>query len=170
MADESILTTTKKLLGLTEDYEEFDTDVIMHINSAFATLNQLGVGPANSLFITDKTTPWTDFIQDQANINSVKTYIFYKVKLAFDPPTTSFAIESIKAQTLELEWRLNVVMENQKMPPVDTGSGGSGGGTPIGSQDTDGVWNLTGAIDFPEEAKVGDVGVDYVTGDVWRKD
>jgi hypothetical protein len=112
MAAESILTSTKKLLGLADDYTEFDVDIIMHINSAFATLNQLAVGPTNSLFIEDKTTNWETFIEGQANINSVKSYVYFKVRLAFDPPATSFAITSMENMAKELEFRLNVVMEN----------------------------------------------------------
>lgn len=117
MADESILTSTKKLLGLTEDYTEFDTDIIMHINSVFATLNQLAVGPTNSLYITDKTATWEDFILGQPNINSVKSYVYFKVRLAFDPPATSFAITSMENLAKELEFRLSVVMENILRPP-----------------------------------------------------
>lgn len=117
MADESILTSTKKLLGLTEDYTEFDTDIIMHINSVFATLNQLAVGPTDSFFIEDKTANWVDFIAGQPNINSVKSYVYFKVRLAFDPPATSFAITSMENLAKELEFRLNVVMENILRPP-----------------------------------------------------
>ena len=122
MANESILTSIKKLLGLSEDYTEFDVDVAMHINSAFATLNQLGVGPINSLYIEDKTTNWDEFIQGQLNINSVKTYVYFKVRLIFDPPATSFAITSMENMAKELEFRLNVVMENVKYPSVSVQS------------------------------------------------
>jgi hypothetical protein len=120
MAAESILTSIKKLLGLADDYIEFDVDIIMHINSAFATLNQLAVGPTNSLFIEDKTTNWENFIEGQPNINSVKSYVYFKVRLAFDPPATSFAITSMENMAKELEFRLNVVMENILRPSVDT--------------------------------------------------
>jgi len=120
MAAESILTSIKKLLGLADDYIEFDVDIVMHINSAFATLNQLAVGPTNSLFIEDKTTNWENFIEGQPNINSVKSYVYFKVRLAFDPPATSFAITSMENMAKELEFRLNVVMENILRPSVDT--------------------------------------------------
>ena len=120
MAAESILTSTKKLLGLTEDYTEFDVDIIMHINSTFATLHQLAVGPTNSLFIEDKSDTWEDFLIGQLNINSVKSYVYFKVRLAFDPPATSFAITSMENMAKELEFRLNVVMENILRPPVIT--------------------------------------------------
>lgn len=120
MAAESILTSTKKLLGLAEDYIEFDVDITMHINSTFATLNQLAVGPTNSLFIVDKVATWDDFLVGQLNINSVKSYVYFKVRLAFDPPATSFAITSMENMAKELEFRLNVVMENILRPSVET--------------------------------------------------
>ena len=111
MADDSILNTTKKLLGIEPDYTAFDLDIITHINSVFTTLQQLGVGPEDSFFISDATPTWSDFIGDEKNINSVKTYVGLRVRLLFDPPTTSFAIESFQNQLKELEWRLNVQVE-----------------------------------------------------------
>ena len=83
---ESILTSIKKLLGITEEYDQFDPDIIMHINSVFMILTQLGVGPAEGFSIEDDTAVWTDFIQDVKKLESVKTYVYLKVKLAFDPP------------------------------------------------------------------------------------
>ena len=165
MAIESILTSTKKLLGLTEDYTEFDVDIVMHINSAFATLNQLAVGPVNSLFIEDKTANWNDFILGQPNINSVKSYVYFKVRLAFDPPATSFAITSMENMTKELEFRLNVVMENILRPPTSLNSGDV---TVVVGDQQPGTWDLTGGKAFPLAAKLGDIGIDYVTGQVWR--
>lgn len=107
----SILITIKKLLGIEENYTEFDTDIIIHINSCFTTLNQLGVGPKEGFFISDKTSRWTDFIQDIIKFESVKTYIYIKVRLIFDPPTNSFVLDSLTRQASELEWRLNVQSE-----------------------------------------------------------
>lgn len=104
----SILTSIKKLLGVPEEYDVFDTDIIIHINSAFSTLNQLGVGPPDGFYIEDATEQWGMFLGDDKQINSVKTYIYLKVRLLFDPPTTSFAIDAMKKQAEELEWRLNV--------------------------------------------------------------
>lgn len=156
MADESILTSIKKSLGLTEDYEEFDSDIIMLINTSFATLNQLAVGPDTSLFITDKSANWSDFIENQTDINSVKTYVYLKTKLVFDPPATSFLITAFENMAKEFEWRLNVVIENQK-PLIPT---------PDGSKEA--PWDLTGGLEFPPQAKDGDFGIDYVSGDVWR--
>ena len=103
---ESILTSIKKLLGLTEDYEAFDTDIIIHINSVFMILNQLGVGPNDGFRISDKSTVWLDFTSDDKMIEAVKTYIYLKVKLIFDPPSSSTVLESYNKQISELEWRL----------------------------------------------------------------
>ena len=107
----SILDTTKKVLGISLDYEQFDLDIIMHINSTFSTLHQLGVGPTAPFSITDNSNVWSEFIGENKAIESVKTYIWAKVKLAFDPPTTSFAIEALDKITKEYEWRLNVQSE-----------------------------------------------------------
>lgn len=109
---ESILTSIKKLLGITEEYDQFDPDIIMHINSVFMILTQLGVGPAEGFSIEDDTAVWTDFIQDVKKLESVKTYIYLKVKLAFDPPLSSAVIESMNRLINELEWRLNVTAES----------------------------------------------------------
>lgn len=102
----SILNTTKKLLGIEAEYTAFDMDVLMHINSTFATLHQLGVGPIVPFEIEDEEAVWADFILDTPNINSVKTYMYMKVRLAFDPPSTSYGITAMEAQTKEYEWRL----------------------------------------------------------------
>lgn len=109
---ESILTSIKKLLGITEEYDQFDPDIIMHINSVFMILTQLGVGPAEGFSIEDDTAVWADFIQDVKKLESVKTYIYLKVKLAFDPPLSSAVIESMNRLINELEWRLNVAAES----------------------------------------------------------
>ena len=112
---DSILTSIKKLLGITEEYENFDQDIIMHINSAFMILNQLGVGPKSGLSINDKSSTWDEFIPESSNLEAVKTYVHLKVKLMFDPPLSSTVIEAIKSQINELEWRLNVSVD----PPID---------------------------------------------------
>ena len=110
--NDSILTSIKKLLGITEEYEHFDQDIIMHINSVFMILNQLGVGPSNGFSITDKTAVWSDFISEGTNLESVKSYIYLKVRLLFDPPTTSAVMESMNRMISELEFRLNVSAES----------------------------------------------------------
>lgn len=108
---ESILTSIKKLLGIAEDYNQFDPDLIMHINSVFSILNQLGVGPSEGFSISDSYAVWDDFIPDNPKQNLVKSYIYLKVRLLFDPPLTSAVIESINKQINECEWRLNVIAE-----------------------------------------------------------
>ena len=110
---ESILTSIKKMLGITEDYEHFDADLIMHINSVLMILTQLGVGPAEGFMIEDDTSTWVDFIPEAnaAQLHAVKSYIFMKVKLIFDPPLSSAVIESYNRQIAEFEWRLNVAVD-----------------------------------------------------------
>ena len=110
--NDSILTSIKKLLGITEEYEHFDQDIIIHINSVFMILNQLGVGPSNGFSITDKTAVWSDFLSDETGIESVKSYIYLKVRLLFDPPTSSAVMESMNRMICELEFRLNVSAES----------------------------------------------------------
>lgn len=108
---ESILTSIKKLLGIAEEYEHFDADIIMHINSVFMILNQLGVGPPEGFSIRDEDATWTDFIADNKQIESVKSYTYMKVKLLFDPPLSSAVIESYNRLISEFEWRLNVAVD-----------------------------------------------------------
>lgn len=109
---ESILTSIKKMLGITEEYTAFDSDIVMHINSVFLTLYQLGVGPADGFSISSKEEVWTDFIDSSNLLNAVKSYIYLKVRLLFDPPTSSSAVDSIKNMISEFEWRINVEAEN----------------------------------------------------------
>lgn len=109
---ESILTSIKKLLGITEEYEHFDADLIMHINSVFTILTQLGVGPSEGFRIEDSEATWSDFTDDNVKWDSVKTYMHLKVKLLFDPPLSSVVMESMNRMISELEWRLNVSAEN----------------------------------------------------------
>lgn len=109
--EDSILLSIKKLLGIGDDYEYFDKDIIMHINSVLMILNQLGIGPSAGFFITDESTVWDDFITDVSNLEAIKSYVYMKVRLMFDPPSSSFVINSIENQIKELEWRLNVMVE-----------------------------------------------------------
>lgn len=108
---DSILTSIKKLLGIDDEYIQFDEDIIMHINTVFLNLTQLGIGPAEGFFIEDDTAVWEDFIEDNTQLNAVKTYVYLKVKLLFDPPLSSSVIESMNRMISELEWRLNVAVE-----------------------------------------------------------
>jgi hypothetical protein len=108
---DSILNGTKKILGLNSDYLAFDFDIITHINAAFSTLNQLGVGPEDGFFIEDSTANWEDFLVPANQLNLVKTYVYLKVRFLFDPPTTSFLLEAMNNQIKEYEWRLNLFRE-----------------------------------------------------------
>lgn len=108
---ESILTLVKKALGIEEDYEHFDTDIIMFINTSFMNLNQLGVGPRECFSINDKTSTWTDFLADRTDLNGVKSFVYLYVRLAFDPPQNSFLVDALKTQLQELSWRLNAQAE-----------------------------------------------------------
>lgn len=110
---DSILNSIKKLLGITEEYDHFNQDIIIHINSVFMVLNQIGVGPDKCFRINDKTTTWDEFTSDIDNIEAVKTYMYLKVRLLFDPPSSSIIAEAINKQIGELEWRLNVMVENK---------------------------------------------------------
>lgn len=110
---ESILTSIKKMLGITEEYEHFDADLIMHINSVFMILNQLGVGPDEGFSIKSKEEVWNDFIQEDSQLELIKSYMYLKVRLLFDPPLNSAVIEVINRQISEFEWRLNVAVDSE---------------------------------------------------------
>ena len=123
---DSILTSIKKLLGITEEYEHFDADLIMHINSVFMVLNQLGVGPENGFSISDDSSIWADFIPENAPIEAVKTFTYLKVKLLFDPPLNSSVIESMNRQINEYEWRINIAAESGSFTTTTPSGGNSG--------------------------------------------
>jgi len=110
-AAESILTSVKKLLGIEESYTHFDPDLIMHINSVFSILTQMGVGPSDGFAITGAAETWPDFAGDMKTFALVKSYMHLKVKLLFDPPLSSAAVESINRQIAEFEWRLYVAAD-----------------------------------------------------------
>lgn len=107
---ESILDTIKKMLGIESDYTHFDIDIITNINTIFLNLQQIGVGPKSGFSITDNTTTWYDYISGE-NLEAVKTYIYLKVRLLFDPPTNAFLVDAMERQIREIEWRLNVQVE-----------------------------------------------------------
>jgi hypothetical protein len=109
---ESILTSIKKMLGIEEAETHFDPDIIVHINTTFMTLNQLGVGPSTTFHIVDKSKTWADFLGDVTTAEAVKTYMYLQVKLLFDPPPTSYAIDAIERQLVKWEWRLNTQVES----------------------------------------------------------
>ncbi len=124
--EQSILTSTKKILGIAEDYTVFDLDIITHINTAFSTLTQLGVGPSPGFMIEDDTAVWEDFIGADLELHAVKSYVFLRVRMLFDPPQTSYLISAQERQIEQLEWRLNVHREASLWVdpnPVDLGDG-----------------------------------------------
>lgn len=112
---DSILITIKRLLGVDENYDHFDVDIIIAINTAFMTLNQIGVGPESGFMIQDKTQTWTDFLGDRKDLQSIITFVYYNARLIFDPPQNSFLVDSIKQQISEISWRLNVQVENSSL-------------------------------------------------------
>lgn len=152
---DSILDTTKKSLGLDADYDAFDVDIILLINSTFSTFNQLGIGPINGFMIDDNTKLWSDFTQDELKINSVKTLMYLKVRLLFDPPTLSFVLAAMENQAKEFEWRLNAVSDNSGVINEESANAFT--------------WTLEAPDVFPPEAKSGDLGIYLPTKDVWRK-
>lgn len=111
--DESILQSIEKLLGLENSYTAFDTDLIIHINSVFMILNQLGVGPEDGYRITGSLNTWSEFTDDELQFESVKSYVYLKVRLLFDPPQNSAHLNAIQQSISEFEWRLNVAAENE---------------------------------------------------------
>jgi hypothetical protein len=114
---ESILTSIKKLLGIAEDYTHFDNNIIIHINSVFMTLTQLGVGPSEGFFIEDESAIWSDFIPESNKLQAVKSYMFIKVKLMFDPGSIGAStLAMYERQIDQFEWRLNVAAEPGEIP------------------------------------------------------
>lgn len=110
---DSILTSIKKMLGIAEEYKHFDDDIIMMINSVFADLTQIGVGPSEGFYIEDETSIWSDYIADMSKLHSVKTYMFLRVKLLFDPASVgSSTLASYERQIAQWEWRLNIEAES----------------------------------------------------------
>lgn len=110
---DSILTSIKKLLGIEEEYDNFDAELTIHINSVFTILTQIGIGPVEGFTIQDDSSTWDDFIPNDSNLESVKTYTYLRVKLLFDPPNSSTAVESINRMISEYEWRLNATVEKR---------------------------------------------------------
>lgn len=123
MNDDSILISIKKLLGITEEYTHFDQDIIMHINSVIFVLSQLGVETADGFAITGSNETWSDLLPNadqQKTLESIKSYIYLKVRLLFDPPSASAVIESTNKLINELEWRINVAVDPKKSEEVTT--------------------------------------------------
>lgn len=114
----SILTSTKKVIGIAEDDTTFDLDIMIHINSVFATLQQIGVGPEDGFMIEDDSAEWDDYLEGDNGLNNVKTYMFLKVRMFFDPPQTSFLLTAMEKQVDQLEARINTHRE-WMLDPVD---------------------------------------------------
>lgn len=112
--EDRILVSVKKILGVAEEYKAFDLDILTHINTVFSTLNQLGIGSDEGFMIEDDDPTWSQFLDDDPRFNAVKTYVYLRVRLLFDPPTTSFALSALQEQVKEFEWRLNVQREDDK--------------------------------------------------------
>ena len=112
MSESILLSVKKALTGVTEDYEAFDDQLILHINGTFATLNQLGVGPDNGYMIASDEETWSDYLgENETLLAFVKPYMVNKVKLAFDPPSSSFVLSSLEKQNEELTWRIRVMVD-----------------------------------------------------------
>lgn len=112
--ENSILNSTKKILGIDPSYTMFDLDILTHINAVFSTLEQLGIGPEGGFFIEDERATWQQFLttpEELAMLNAVRAYMYLKVRMGFDPPTTSYLIDSMERQINQYEWRLNVARE-----------------------------------------------------------
>lgn len=116
--DISILKSTKKALDVPENYDAFDQNIIMHINGVFSTLNQLGIGPVDGFEIANDEATWADFIGENLRYNFLKTYMYLKVRMLFDPPATSFLIDALTKQKDELEWRISALREIDSWVPV----------------------------------------------------
>lgn len=109
---ESILKSVKKTLGIEESYEHFDQDIILSINTVLMSLTQIGLGPIEGFVVDDVTQTWSDLLADRQDIEGVKTYVYLKVRMVFDPPATSFLIDAMERQVSELEWRIRHQIES----------------------------------------------------------
>ena len=112
--EESILGTIKKMLGITYDYEQFDVDIIIHINSAFATLAQIGSELKEGYTIADKYNVWSEYTEDVKILDMIKTYIYLKTRLIFDPQASSMVAEAIKSTIKELEFRIQLQTDSKE--------------------------------------------------------
>lgn len=119
--DESILTSIKQLLGIGEDDEHFDMDIIIHINSVFAILTQLGAGPKEDFSISDKSAVWSEFIDDHSKFETIKSYVYLRVRLLFDPPVSSAVLESMNRMIDEFGFRINVATDETAEGVIQNG-------------------------------------------------
>lgn len=152
VVNESILNSTKKLLGIPEEYDEFDMDVQIHINSVFSVLAQIGAGPDLGYQITGPEEKWQDFLGVNPLINQIKSYMYMQVRLWFDPPATSFTIDSFTKAVEEMKWRIQIAVDTPEGDSIYAAF----------------WWALEEGEDFPPEASIGDIGYNPTTGQVWR--
>lgn len=118
-ADESILDSIKKLLGISAECTSFDTDIILHINSVLAALTQIGAVPDSGFLVTDNTAKWSELLGNDPRLNLVKSYIYIKVRLLFDPPASSSVLDTLGRTAAELEWRINIFDEIKTANPLN---------------------------------------------------
>lgn len=157
----SILNSIKKMLAIDPSYDVFDDEIKMHINSVFSILEQIGATPAGGFYLETGNEKWTDYLHDIKGVDMVKSYIFLKVQLIFDPPPTSFAIESKQKLIAELESRLNY--HELTFNPSARDFAPSVQGLPATA------WVMNDDDTYPEGMKSGEVALNTVTGDLWRK-
>lgn len=113
---DSILNNVKKLLGIDGDDDSFDVDVMTIINSTILSLAQMGIGPPNGFIVTSIENEWADWIVTPTiNLEGIKTYLYLKTKLIFDPPTNSTVIEAFNKSLSELEWRMMLAVETNNL-------------------------------------------------------
>jgi len=124
---ESILKSIKALLGIQEEQDNFDTELIMHINSALFVLNQLAVGPKEGFRIVDEKETWVELVGNRDDIEIIKSCVFLRVKIIFDPPATSYLITNLKEQLEEYEWRLNIHVESNEYEESEVTAGSLSG-------------------------------------------
>lgn len=153
MAD-SILDDTKKALGIEPEATAFDPEIIMHINTVFFSLQQLGVGTDDGFMISGRDTTWTSYLGTNKNLNAVKSYMYLRLRLLFDPPATSFALDAISKQITELEWRINVEAEK--------------GAFVRQTEEAMLVYEIDETQTLPLSMRNGEVAFDPETGNVWR--
>lgn len=114
MNSDKILSSVKATLGICEDDDSFDVEIVLHINTVLSNLTQIGVGPEEGFSVIDGSEPWSDFIEDSKTLQNVKSYVFLKVKTLFDPPASSIIMDAYKEQMKELEFRMFVTTDNSK--------------------------------------------------------
>lgn len=164
--EQSILLSIKKLLGLDRNYNAFDTDIIISINSVLNILYQLGIGK-KSYSITGETETWFDYLSVRDDLEMIKSFIYLRVRLLFDPPTTGVLHEAMERQASELEWRLNFEAEGGMDFDIgDDGDGDDDEGTlpSWGEGNEVGGSEDSGTIRLPEETENQEVSVDQESG------